>query len=63
MEDIESSTDRYLVALETADQQEWTIAKAKPERLQHRIAALKEQMRVHRDSRRNPMQHPTNNCR
>jgi transposase len=49
MEDIESSINRYLVALETADRQEPAIAKAKTERLQDKIAALKEQMLVLRD--------------
>jgi transposase len=49
MEDIESSINRYLVALETADRQEPTIAKANAERLQDKIAALKEQMQVLRD--------------
>lgn len=49
MEDIESSINRYLVALETADRQEPAIAKAKTERLQDKIAALKEQMQVLRD--------------
>jgi len=41
MEDIESSINRYLVALETADRQEPAIAKAKTERLEDKIAALK----------------------
>ena len=49
MEDIESSINRYLVALETADGQEPVIAKAKTERLHDKIAALKEQMQVLRD--------------
>jgi len=49
MEDIESSINRYLVALETADRQEPAIAKAKTERLEDKIAALKDQMRVLRD--------------
>ena len=49
MEDIESSINRYLVALETADRQEPVIAKAKTERLHDKIAALKEQMQVLRD--------------
>jgi Transposase DDE domain len=49
MEEIESSINRYLVALETADRQEPAIAKAKTERLQDKIAALKEQMQVLRD--------------
>jgi len=49
MEDIESSINRYLVALETADRQELVIAKAKTERLHDKIAALKEQMQVLRD--------------
>ena len=49
MEDIESSINRYLVALETADRQEPVIAKAKTERLHDKIAALKEQVQVLRD--------------
>jgi len=44
MRDIESSIARYLQAMDTADRQEPAIAKAKTERLQHKIAALKEQM-------------------
>ena len=46
MRDIEASIDRYLVQMDTADRQEPTIAKAKTERLQDKIAALKEQMQI-----------------
>jgi transposase len=45
MRDIESSIARYLEALDTADRQEPAIAKARTERLQDKIAALKKQMR------------------
>jgi len=44
MQDIEASIGRYLVAMDTADRQEPSIAKAKTERLQDKIATLKEQM-------------------
>ncbi len=44
MRDIESSIARYLQAMDTADRQEPAIAKARTERLQDKIAALKEQM-------------------
>jgi len=46
MEEIESSIDRYLTALDTADRQEPTVAKERTERLQDKIAALKEQMKI-----------------
>jgi transposase len=46
MEEIEASIQRYLTALDTADRQEPTIAQAKTERLQDKIAALKEQMKA-----------------
>jgi transposase len=46
MRDIEASISRYLVEMDTADRQEPTIAKAKTERLQDKIAALKEQMQI-----------------
>src|ERR1700681_2087672 len=46
MRDIDASTSRYLVQMDTADRQEPTIAKAKTERLQDKIAALKEQMQI-----------------
>ncbi|MDD1632605.1 MAG: IS1182 family transposase, partial [Methylococcaceae bacterium] len=46
MEEIESSINRYLTELDTADRQEPTIAKAKSERLQDKIVALKEQMKA-----------------
>ncbi|HEY8159106.1 MAG TPA: IS1182 family transposase [Methylobacter sp.] len=49
MEDIESSIQRYLTALDTADRQEPTVAKAKSERLHDKIAALKEQMKALKD--------------
>jgi transposase len=45
MRDVESSIARYLEAMDTADRQEPAIAKARTERLQDKIAALKEQMR------------------
>ncbi len=45
MEEIESSINRYLVALDTADRQEASVAQAKTERLQDKVAALKTQMR------------------
>ena len=44
MEEIEASIDRYLTDLDTADRQEPVIAKARTERLQDKIAALKKQM-------------------
>jgi hypothetical protein len=44
MRDIESSIARYLQAMDTADRQEPAIAKARTERLQDKIAALKDQM-------------------
>ena len=44
MEEIESSINRYLVDLDTADRQEPTIAKLRRERLEDKIAVLKEQM-------------------
>jgi hypothetical protein len=46
MRDIEASINRYLVQMDTADRQEPTIARAKTERLQDKIAALKEQMKI-----------------
>jgi hypothetical protein len=46
MEEIESSINKYLTALDTADRQEPTIAKVKSERLVDKINALKEQMKV-----------------
>jgi len=45
MEEIEASINRYLTDLDTADRQEPVIAKAKTERLQDKIAALKVQMK------------------
>jgi transposase len=44
MEEIESSIQRYLTALDTADRQESTIAAVNAERLQNKIAALKTKM-------------------
>ena len=44
MEEIESSINRYLVDLDTADRQEPVTAKLRRERLEDKIAALKEQM-------------------
>jgi transposase len=46
MEEIESSINRYLVDLDTADRQEPAVAKIKRERLEDKIAALKIQMQV-----------------
>ena len=44
MEEIESSINRYLSALDTADRQEPVVAQAKAERLHGKIAALKVKM-------------------
>ena len=44
MEEIESSINRYLTALDTADRQEPATAQARTERLNDKIAALKVQM-------------------
>jgi transposase len=44
MKEIEASIDHYLVAMDTADRQAPDIAKARTERLQDKIAALKAQM-------------------
>src|SRR6202051_445203 len=49
MGDIEASIRRHLVALGTAGGQESTIAKVKAERLQDKIAALKEQGKILKD--------------
>jgi transposase len=49
MEDIEASINRYLTAIDTADRQEPAIAKVKTERLEGKIAALKEQMKALKD--------------
>lgn len=45
MEEIESSINRYLAAIETADRQEASIAETRVERLQDKIESLKAQMR------------------
>jgi hypothetical protein len=45
MEEIEASINRYLADLDTADRQEPVAAKAKTERLQDKIAALKKRMK------------------
>ncbi|MGZ0076311.1 IS1182 family transposase [Methylomonas sp. EFPC3] len=49
MEEIESSINRYLTELDSADRQEPTVAEAKTERLQDKIAALKAQMKALKD--------------
>lgn len=49
MEEIESSINRYLTEMDTADRQEPDIAKAKTERLSDKISALKAQMQKLRD--------------
>jgi transposase len=46
MEEIESSINRYLSALDSADRQEPSIAEARTERLQDKIEALKSQMQA-----------------
>ena len=46
MEEIESSINRYLAALDTADRQEPAVAQLKTERLHDKIAALKDQMKA-----------------
>jgi len=46
MEEIESSIDRYLAGLDSADRQEPAVAQAKTERLEGKIAALKAQMKA-----------------
>ena len=46
MEEIESSINGYLAALDTADRQEPAVAQVKAERLQDKIAALKAQMQA-----------------
>ena len=46
MEEIESSISRYLSELDTADRQEPVVAQLRTERLQDKIAALKEQMKA-----------------
>ena len=46
MEEIESSIQRYLTALDTADRQEPSVARARTERLEDKITALKAQMKA-----------------
>ncbi|MBN0616658.1 IS1182-like element ISPa7 family transposase, partial [Pseudomonas aeruginosa] len=45
MEEIESSINRYLTALDTADRQEPAVAQVKAERLHDKIATLKTKLR------------------
>ena len=52
MEEIESSISRYLTALDTADRQEPDVAKAKTDRLQDKITALKAQMKILKEMRK-----------
>ncbi len=49
MEEIESSINRYLTALDTADRQEPAVAQVRSERLQDKIVALKAQMKALKD--------------
>lgn len=49
MEEIESSINRYLTDLDTADRQEPAVAQARTGRLQDKIAALKTQMQALRE--------------
>ena len=53
MRDIEASIGRYLEAIDTADRQEPTIAKAKTERLQDKITALRNRCESSRKSKFN----------
>lgn len=46
MQEIESSIQRYLTALDTADRQEPAVAQVRAERLEDKIAALKTQMQA-----------------
>ena len=46
MEEIESSIQHYLAALDTADRQEPAVARARSERLEDKITALKAQMKA-----------------
>ena len=46
IEEIESSINRYLTDLDTADRQEPAIAKLRTERLEDKIIALKEQLKA-----------------
>ena len=46
MEEIESSIQHYLSALDTADRQEPSVARARTERLEDKITALKVQMKT-----------------
>jgi transposase len=48
MEEIESSINRYLIGLDSADRQEPAVAQARTERLEGKIAALKAQIYRHR---------------
>jgi transposase len=49
MQEIESSINRYLTELDTADRQEPAVAKIRGERLQDKIAVLKEQMKAFKE--------------
>lgn len=44
LEEIDKSIERYLVQIESADRQEFSIAKEKTQRLEEKITALKEEM-------------------
>ena len=46
MEQVETSIERYMSALETADRRDGELAQAKTVRLKDKIAALKEQMKA-----------------
>ncbi len=63
MRNIESSIARYVQSLDTADRQEPAIAKARTERLQDKIAALKEQMQVLKKIEIQLKGHPTDKYR
>ncbi len=57
MEGIESSINRYLAALDTADRQEPAVVKVKAERLHDKIATLKPRCRNSRKSRLSSTKH------
>lgn len=49
MQEIEKSIDRYLTAMDSADRQEPEVAKARKDRLQEKVSALKKRMRELKD--------------
>jgi len=45
MKEIETSIERYLIAMDSADRQEPEVAKARKDRLQEKVSALKKRMK------------------